>query len=377
MKEAILEQIYLDYNATALIRPEVLELVTKIMGEVGNASSVHQFGRNARKYVEEARRQVATLCNVLPGQVVFTSGATESINTILSGFRDRRVLISAIEHPAVIGAAPYADIIPVTSDGVVDIDAYKKLLHDGEAPALVSVMLVNSETGVIQPVGEMAKLAHEVGALFFTDAVQAAGRIDISLDKLGVDYIALSAHKMAGPQGVGTIIARDGLEIPKFMLGGGQEKNCRAGTHNTAGIAGMGLAAELALKNMPHYAGIQKLRDGMESRMLEIASRLPACGHGVIIYGAASPRVGNTTNIGLLGVPAQTQMMALDLDGVAVSSGSACSSGAFKGSHVLTAMGASEEAAKSALRISLGWATTQADIDAFLQSWKKIVERIK
>lgn len=360
--------IYLDYNATAKMRPEVLELVTKIMGEVGNASSAHEFGRQARKHIENARAQVATLCNATPEQVVFTSGATESINTVLSGFRDKRVLISTIEHSAVIAAAPHAEKIPVTSDGVIDIEAYKNLLQDGDPPALVSVMLVNSETGVIQPITEMAKLAHEAGALFHTDAVQGAGRIDISLNKLGVDFISLSAHKFAGPQGVGAIITGENIELPKFMLGGGQEKNCRAGTHNTAGIAGMGLAAELALKNMPAYADIQKLRDEMETRIRKISN-------AITIYGDKSPRVGNTTNVGLPSVPAQTQMMALDLDGIAVSSGSACSSGAFKASHVLTAMGATDEEAKSALRISLGWATTQADIDCFLESWSKIAKR--
>ncbi len=360
--------IYLDYNATALIRPEILSLVTSIMGEVGNASSVHLYGQRARKYVEDARSQVARLCAVTPEEVTFTSGATESINTVLSGYRDKRVLISAIEHPAVIAAAPQAEKIPVTSDGLIDMDAYKKMLLEGEPPALVSVMLVNSETGVIQPIKEMADMAHKVGALFHTDAVQGAGRIDISLDKLGVDYMSLSAHKMAGPQGVGAIVTRKGLNLPKFMLGGGQEKNCRAGTHNTAGIAGMGLAAQMASDNMAHYNEIQKLRDNMEAKIRQISS-------SITIYGATAPRVGNTCNVGLKGVPAQTQMMALDLDGIAVSSGSACSSGSFKPSHVLSAMGASEDDAKSALRISLGWATTAADIDAFLESWKKLATK--
>jgi len=363
-----MNKIYLDYNATALIRPEVLSLVTQVMGDVGNASSVHSFGQSARKYVENARAQIATLCAVTAEEITFTSGATESINTVLSGYRGKRVLISAIEHPAVIAAAPQAEKVPVTSNGLVDMEAYKAMLHEGAPPALVSIMLVNSETGVIQPVKEMAKMAHDVGAHFHTDAVQGAGRMDISLETMGADYMSLSAHKMAGPQGVGAIITRKGLEVPKFMLGGGQEKNCRAGTHNTAGIAGMGLAAELALKQMPDYTEIQKLRDDMEAQMRQISNE-------IIIYGGNAPRVGNTCNVGLNGVPAQTQMMALDLEGIAVSSGSACSSGSFKPSHVLTAMGASEEDAKSALRISLGWATTSADIDAFLESYKKIIER--
>lgn len=363
-----MKPVYLDYNATAPMRAEILSLVTQVMGQVGNASSAHNFGRTARKYVEDARAQVAALCATNPEQVIFTSGATESINTVLSGFRDKRVLISAIEHSAVLAAAPHAEKIPVTADGVIDMGAYEKILNDGEAPALVSIMLVNSETGVIQPVAKMAKIAHAKGALFHTDAVQGAGRIDISMDKLGVDFISLSAHKMAGPQGVGAITTREKIELPKFMLGGGQEKNCRAGTHNTAGIAGMGLAAEIALKNIPLYAEIQKLRDYLETEIRKITNK-------AIIYGGNAPRVGNTSDIGLPELPAQTQMIAMDLEDIAVSSGSACSSGAFKPSHVLTAMGASDDEAKCALRISLGYATTAADIDRFLEAWGNMVQR--
>ncbi len=363
-----MKTVYLDHNATAPMRLEVFDLVTKIMGGVGNASSVHSYGRGARKYVEDARQQVAHLCHVAPDQVVFTGGATESINTVHCGFRDKRVLTSTIEHPAVMAAAPHAERIPVTTDGVVDMDAYKKMLSEGEPPGLVSVMLVNSETGVIQPIAEMAALAHEAGALFHTDAVQGAGRLDIGLETLGVDYISLSAHKFAGPQGVGAIITRKGIDLSKFMLGGGQEKNCRAGTHNTAGIAGMGLAAELALQNIMHYDTLAKMRDELEKRMRQITNN-------ITIYGEAAPRVGNTINVGLSNVPAQTQMMALDLDGIAVSSGSACSSGSFKPSHVLTAMGADEEAAKNALRISMGWNTTQGELDRFFDSWSKLATR--
>lgn len=362
--------IYLDYNATAPIRPEVLALVSEVMGGVGNASSVHAHGRTARKYVEDARVQVAALCGVESEQVIFTSGATESNNTILHGYKNKRVLISAIEHPAILESAPNAETIPVTSDGVIDMAIFEKMLNEGEPPTLVSVMLVNSETGVIQPVAEIAKMAHEKGALFHTDAVQGAGRLDLNMAKLGVDVMSLSAHKMSGPQGVGAIITRENLTLPKFMLGGGQEKNCRAGTHNTAGIAGMGLAAELAQKNLAQYENITKLRDKLESDIRKISS-------SAVIYGADAPRVGNTSNIGLPGMPAETQLMALDLDGICVSSGSACSSGSFKPSHVLSAMGTSEEEAKSALRISLGWATTQSDIDAFVKAWSKLAERVQ
>ncbi len=362
-----MSSIYLDYNATTPIRPEVLQLVTYIMGEVGNGSSVHQYGQKARKHIEDARSQVAALCNTLPEQVVFTSGATESNNTILRAYHDSRVLVSAIEHPAVLQSAPHAEIIPVTRDGLIDVDAYKELLEQSPAPAIVSIMYVNSETGVIQPIKELAELAHAKGALFHTDAVQAAGRFDLDINDIDVDYISLSAHKMAGPQGVGAVVYKKGVELSRFMMGGGQEKNCRAGTHNTAGIAGMGLAAKLAKENIEHYTEVQKLRDHLESEIHKISNK-------AVIYGEGAPRVANTCNVGLSGVPAQTQMMQLDLSGIAVSSGSACSSGSFKPSHVLTAMGVSDEDAKSALRISLGWATTSDEINRFLDAWKKIAQ---
>ncbi len=361
-------KVYLDHNATTPMRPEIRDLIIQIMENVGNASSVHGYGREAHKYVEDARTQVADLCHVESSQVTFTSGATESINTVLHAYRNKRVLTSAIEHPAVLESAPHADRIPVTKNGVVDMNAYETLLNEGEPPALICLMLVNSETGVIQPIAEAAKLAHDKGALVFVDAVQGAGRIDLNMHKLGADYLALSAHKMAGPQGVGALIAKKGIEAPKFMLGGGQEKNCRGGTYNTAGIAGMGLAAQIAKDNIAHYQEITKMRDDMETRMHIFSNKLT-------IYGENAQRVGNTSNVGLQGMPAQTQLMSLDLDGIAVSSGSACSSGSFKPSHVLKAMSANEEEAKSALRISLGWNTTSADIDAFLESYEKIIKR--
>ena len=265
---------------------------------------------------------------------------------------------------------PDAIKIPVTKDGLIDLDAYKTILNEGQAPAIVSVMLINSETGVIQPISQMAQMAHEKGALFHTEIVQGTGRIKIDMDELGVDYMSLSAHKFAGPQGVGALILRKGLEAPKFMRGGGQEKNCRAGTHNTAGIAGMGLAAQIAIENIDHYQKIGDMRDDLEKRLKQVSDK-------VVIYGENAPRICNTTNVGVKGLPAQTQMMALDLQGISVSSGSACSSGSFKPSHVLLAMGVSEEDAKSALRISMGWGTTSADIDHFIKTWSQLVSRQK
>ena len=219
------ENVYLDYNATARIRPEVISLVTKVMGEVGNASSIHSFGRHARKYVEDARAQVAALVGAKPDQVIFNSGATEGLNTVLCNFKNKRILVSSIEHPAVLESAPDAEKIPVTKDGVIDLPAFERMLQNGEPPALIAVMLVNSETGVIQPVKEIAEMAkgYHKETLVMTDAVQAAGRFPVSFGELGVDFMVLSAHKMAGPQGVGALIVREGVAISPRISGGGQE----------------------------------------------------------------------------------------------------------------------------------------------------------
>lgn len=362
--------VYLDYNATAPARPEVIDIVCEVMHQPGNASSVHQFGQRARGYVETARKQVADLINVEPNQIVFTSGATESNNTALHAFRDKRVLVSAIEHPAVMQSVPDAQRIPVTKDGVVNLDALESMLSEGKTPAIVSVMLVNSETGAIQPVKEIAMLAKEKGALVHTDAVQAAGRFDLNFQELGVDFMSLSAHKMAGPQGVGAFIFRSGLTFEKFMRGGTQERMQRGGTLNVPGIAGFGMAANIAKDQIRHYKTLSQWRDDMEEKLLSICPE-------AIICAKNAPRVGNTTSISLPGVPAQTQLMALDLAGVTVSSGSACSSGSFKSSHVLEAMGFGAESTSSALRISTGWATTQNDIKRFIDAWSDMAGRQK
>lgn len=365
-----MERVYLDYNATTPMRADTLALVTRVMSEVGNASSVHAHGRAARKHVEDAREQVAALVGVRPQQVIFNSGATEANNTALHMLDGKRVLTSAIEHPSVMNSAPEAERIPVTPDGLIDMDAYRALLDNGPAPAMVSIMMVNSETGGIQPIREIAALAKKKGALVHTDAVQAAGRIPLNFQELGVDYMSLSAHKLGGPQGVGALIYREGLPPPKFMRGGSQEMYQRAGTVNVAGIAGFGHAATAALKELPDYGRITALRDRLETAVRAATNK-------AIIFGANAPRVGNTSDIGLPGIPAETQLMNLDLEGISVSSGSACSSGAFKASHVLMAMGASEDHARSALRISMGWATTPGDIDRFIAAWTKMLSRVK
>ncbi len=368
--KAVMRKIYLDYNATCPILPAAIAAAADAMGCTGNASSIHGFGREARRMVEDARGAVAALCNVRPAQVIFNAGATEGNNTILSGYQDKIVFISAIEHPSVMEAAPHARLIPVTEDGVIDIAAFEAMVVQ-ENPALVCVQLVNSETGVVQPVAEIARIAKEKGAMVQCDAVQGAGRIEIDFKQLGVDYLTLSAHKFGGAQGAGALIFREGLQMPKFMRGGGQEKRQRAGTENVPAIAAFGAAARAAVVGMADYqARCEELRARLEQGLKAKAADLIVTGEGV-------SRVANTVNIILPGASAETMVMAMDLEGIAVSSGSACSSGAFKPSHVLAAMGYGDAAARSVLRFSYGWATTEADIDDAIAAFGRMAARVK
>ncbi|MBU6235497.1 MAG: cysteine desulfurase [Alphaproteobacteria bacterium] len=350
--------IYLDHNATTPALPVAVEAVSASMAGVGNASSVHAAGRGARSIVEGARQAVATLIKADPKSVIFTSGATEANNTVIKHFANSMVMTGSCEHPSVIEAAPDALRIPTLPSGLIDTDAYQDMLNTHK-PALVSIMLVNNETGVIQPIQNLAALAHEAGAKFHCDGVQAAGRIDIDFTKLGADYLTLSAHKMGGPQGVGALVVAPKAPPVKLIHGGGQERRQRAGTENVAGIAGMGAAAKAA--DHKAYQRLAALRDKIES---EIA--------GITVFGKDAPRVANTTCFALAGVPADTQLMALDLAGICVSSGSACSSGSVKPSHVLEAMGIAPALAGCALRVSLGWTTTAAEIDTFIATYKKL-----
>ena len=364
-----MRRIYLDYNATCPLRPEVIASVASAMAHTGNASSIHGAGREARKLVEDARGEVARLVNVRPAQIIFNSGATEGNNTILSGYRDKIVFIGSTEHPSIIEAAPHAKQIPVTRDGLIDLTAFDAMLGS-QTPDLVCVQLINSETGVIQPIADIAARAKAKGALVLCDAVQAAGRIALDFKSLGVDYLTLSAHKFGGPQGTGAIVFREGLQIPKYLRGGGQEKRQRAGTENVAAIAGFGTAAKLAASKLEKYQTHTKsLQDKLESGLRDIAQDLT-------IIAENAPRACNTTNIIVPGISAETQVMAMDLEGIAVSSGSACSSGTFKPSHVLIAMGHDEATAKSALRFSYGWATTMAEIDDAVAAFGRLIARL-
>ena len=244
------DPIYLDYNATAPIRPEVRDAVIAAFGVAGNPSSVHGFGRRARRVVEDARAEVAALAGVAPARVVFTSGGTEANTAALRATGRTRVLVSAIEHDSVLETAPDALRVPVTADGLIDLTALERLLAEAPEPALVSVMRVNNETGVIQPLADVVRIAHAHGALVHCDAIQAAGRLPLEVDALGIDLMTLSAHKLGGPQGVGALIVRDGIPITPVLRGGGQEHRRRAGTENVAGIAGFGVAARLAREGL-------------------------------------------------------------------------------------------------------------------------------
>lgn len=366
------DPVYFDYNATAPLRPKALALMYDVLAETGNASSIHRFGRTARSHVEKAREQIATLTGTNATQITFTSGATESNNALMKVFHGERVLVSAIEHPSILEAAPDAERIPVTKDGIIDMTALETMLDNNDPPALISVMAVNNETGAIQPVEEVARLAKKKhpGIFVHCDAAQAAGRVTLDFPAWQLDYMSLSAHKMGGPQGVGALITAPGARPAKLLYGGGQEKRQRAGTENVAGIAGFGAAAATAQEQLPVFQALSKQRDGMEESLKKIAPDL-------VIAAANAPRVSNTSLLCLPDIPAQTQIMALDLDGIAVSSGAACSSGSVRTSYVLKEMGLDDNLIKGALRVSFGWHTTQNEINRFVASWKKLYQSMK
>jgi cysteine desulfurase len=358
---------YLDWNATAPLRPEAAAAMAEVLGRCGNPSSVHRFGRDARRALEAARAQVAALIGAPAAAIVFTSGGTEANQLALRGIAGRRLLVSAIEHDSVRDAAP-ANVVPVTAQGVLDLEALERMLAADPRPALVSLMLANNETGVIQPVNEAARIAHSHGALLHCDAVQAAGKLPLDMGRLGADLVTLSAHKLGGPQGVGALAVAPELPLTALQTGGGQERGRRAGTENLPGIVGFGAACAAAAGALDAYAAVARLRDDAQQRLLAVAPE--AC-----VHGAAAPRLPNTLCLAMPGIPAATQVMALDLAGVMVSAGSACSSGKLRRSHVLDAMGVPAAEAESAIRISLGWSTTPADIGELVEAWAALYAR--
>lgn len=372
------ERTYFDWNATTPLREEARTAVVEALGLTGNASSVHAEGRAARRLVEDARAHVAALVGAEAKDVTFTSGATEAnmlaltpaLETVGGKAPRDRLFVSAVEHPSVLcgGRFPAEQVtaLSVDANGVVDLGALEQALAKAERP-LVSVMLANNETGVIQPIADVADIVHRANGLLHVDAVQAPGRIPCDMAALGADLISLSAHKLGGPQGAGALIRRGYLQIADSLIkGGGQERSQRAGTENVAGFAGFGAAA-LALRAAGEADAerMAALRDRLEAG-LKVATP------NVVIFGAEVPRLPNTTLFAVPGVKAETAIIAFDLNGIALSSGSACSSGKVQPSHVLAAMGVAPDLARGALRVSLGWNTTEADLERFLGTWNML-----
>jgi cysteine desulfurase len=382
---------YCDHNATAPLRPSCRDAIAHALAVTGNPSSVHAHGRAARAIVEEAREQVASLANAKSDQVIFTSGATEANALALWGAvegaidqsetekstRVTRLFVSAIEHSSVLKTAQAVaeriagvrlETLPVTADGVLDVEALRVALREGKGRALVAVMAANNETGVIQPIAEVSHLCREAGALLLVDAVTVAGKIEIDANLC--DYLTLSAHKLGGPQGVGALVVRDGAPLAPQMTGGGQQKGLRAGTENLSGIAGFGAAVKAVLAAADERGHVSSVRDRFEAGLMAALTE-------AVIFGANAPRLGNTSNAALPGLASENIVIALDLDGVMVSSGSSCSSGKIAPSHVLSAMGVGEELAGASIRVSFGWDSTYEDADAVVASLLKLRQRVR
>jgi cysteine desulfurase len=368
------QRSYLDYNATAPLREEVRAAVIDALPLTGNPSSVHEEGRLARATVEAARAKVAALVGARTEDVIFTSGGTEANALALAqGGEGVCRFVSAIEHPSVLAAAPDATRLAVTSDGVIDLGMLETALQDhhlkGKRP-VVSLMAANNETGSIQPVAETAKIVKDACGFLHTDAVQAAGRMKLDLAALGADMLSLSAHKIGGPKGVGALVLREGVTVAPLIKGGGQERRRRAGTENVSGIVGFGVAAELAAADLARLGETAALRDELEARALAIAP-------DAVVLSSRVPRLANTSCIAVPGAKAETLVIGLDLAGIAVSSGSACSSGKVEASHVLATMGMAPEIAQGAIRASLGFGSKRDDIEAFLKAFGALIERLK
>ncbi|HEX2309689.1 MAG TPA: cysteine desulfurase family protein [Vicinamibacterales bacterium] len=377
-------RIYLDHNATTPPAEAVVDAMSRALREVaGNASSVHSFGQQAKSAIDEARTSVAGLLGGEASEVIFTGSGTEADNLALRGAAEaleatgrREIVVSAIEHEAVLNTARALarrgwtmTTLPVNASGVVTPDAVRDAVSD--RTAIVSVMHANNEVGTVQPVAEIAAIAHERGALMHTDAVQSAGKIPLAVKALGVDLLSISAHKFYGPKGVGALWVRRGVRLTQQMTGGRQERNRRAGTENVPGIIGLGVAARLATGGLGSSAArVAALRDRLEAGILRDVAH-------AALNGAREPRVPNTTNISFERVEAESLLIALDLEGIAVSTGSACSSGTLEPSHVLKAMGLGSSRAQSSLRFSLGSATTETDIDRVVAVLPGLVQKLR
>jgi cysteine desulfurase len=374
------DRVYLDWNATTPLRREAREAMAAAWDFCGNPSSVHAEGRQARRLVEEARAAVAGAVGALPRNLVFTSGGTEANALALtpglrrgSGLPVERLLVSAIEHASVLAGGRFPTeaigMIGVTGAGLLDLDRLRAKLENGP-PALVSVMLANNETGVVQPVADVAEIVHAAGGLLHVDAIQALGKISFDIKVLDADLVTLSGHKIGGPKGVGAVALAEGVRgLEPLLRGGGQELGHRAGTENVSGIAGFGAAAKAAMGARESDAiRLESLRNRLERGLRETT--------GAIVFSGDVPRLPNTTLFTVPGLKAETAVIGFDLEGLAVSSGSACSSGKVQPSHVLKAMGYGPKTAQGAVRLSLGWSTSEADIDRCLEAWRKLTDTL-
>jgi cysteine desulfurase len=378
------QRIYLDHNATTPPLPEAVDrMILVLRDEFGNPSSVHHFGQQAKAALDDARTDVANLIGAEPSEVLFTSGGTEADNIAIRGAADalettgkRHLIASGIEHEAVLNTLKAlakrgwrTTLLPVDTSGIVSPAAVRDALTGDTA--VVSVMHANNEIGTIQPITELARIAHEGGALFHTDAVQSAGKIPISVQALGVDMLSLSAHKFYGPKGVGALWIRRGVRVLPLLTGGRQERSRRAGTENVAGIVGMGVAARVAASKIGEEGRrLAALRDRLEAGILRAVP-------GTSVNGSIGARVPNTTNISFDRIEAESLLIALDLEGIAVSTGSACSSGTLEPSHVLKAMGFNAHRTQNSIRFSLGAANTEAEIDRVIAVLPGIVEKLR
>ncbi|MEE9589401.1 MAG: cysteine desulfurase family protein [Hyphomicrobiaceae bacterium] len=364
------ERVYLDHNATSPLREEAREAMLHASELIGNPSSVHHEGRQARACVEAARDHVAHLVGADPEQVVFTSGATEANNWVMQ-WRDVAI-VSAVEHASVLDAAAhFANTVvevPVLANGIIDLEALERALsetqREQDQSLLVSVQSANSETGVVQPIGQVAELGHRHGALVHCDAVQSAGKTPLSFRELDVDFMSVSAHKLGGPKGVGALVSKQGAAIEPLFVGGGQEARKRAGTENVQAIAGFGAAAKATYEGLKQFATLESVRDWLEQALL---AQIP----DAKVIGVEATRLANTTCLAIASRKAETTVIALDLAGLAISAGSACSSGKVARSHVLTAMGLDGDLADTAIRVSLGWNNSKEDAIRALAAFER------
>jgi cysteine desulfurase len=370
------DRVYLDWNATTPLRPEALAAMTAAWDLPGNPSSVHEEGRKARRLVEDARTAVAGAIGALPRNVVFTSGGTEANALALTpGLRQKsgpavqRLVVSAIEHPSVLAGGRFAAeaiaAVGVSASGLLHLDRLRETLAGGP-PALVSVMLANNETGAVQPIAEAAEIVHAAGGVLHVDAIQGLGKIPFYISALNADLVTISAHKIGGPKGVGALVWAESVQgFEPLLRGGGQERGHRAGTENVAGIAGFGAAVTAAVAALEKDAiRLESLQNRLETGLRQTP--------GALIFSRDVRRLPNTTLFTVPGLRAETAVIGFDLGGIAVSSGSACSSGKVQPSHVLEAMGFGRELARGAVRLSLGWSTCEADIDRCLEAWRKL-----